>query len=313
MNLQNIRYALEVSRTGSINQAAENLYMNQPNLSKAIKELEKELGYRIFNRTTKGITPTQKGEIFLLRGKKVLFDVKELEELFRWEESPLRISVVVPKYFPLSQVLNSMKNQISYNEMSSWDVIEMDNDKAIQRILEGQSNLGILRYPSMHDLYVCQYLQSKGIESKLLSQNSRMLVFSVNSSLAKELPPPQGQLINKTEIQLYAEPSRFLPEDSNTAKPYRDSEGRKGPLFLFSDISSALEMLSHDPNTYMVAPSPLPTIALERYQLGQSVHWDDSLQYVNRLIYGRNHSVSDIEQVFIKEVMKSLETGVQVL
>ena len=97
MNLQHIRYALEVSRTGSITQAAENLYMNQPNLSKAIREFEEELGYKIFNRTTKGMTTTKKGEIFLLRGKKILSDIKDLEDLFRFEEGPSGISIVVPR------------------------------------------------------------------------------------------------------------------------------------------------------------------------------------------------------------------------
>lgn len=72
MNLHHIQYALEVERTGSITQAAENLYMNQPNLSKAIRELEEQIGYKIFNRTPKGISPTRKGEVFLLRSRKIL-------------------------------------------------------------------------------------------------------------------------------------------------------------------------------------------------------------------------------------------------
>ena len=48
MNTLYFRYALEVERAGSISQAAQNLYMAQPNLSKAIKDLETELGYTIF-------------------------------------------------------------------------------------------------------------------------------------------------------------------------------------------------------------------------------------------------------------------------
>ena len=58
MNTQHLKYAVEVERTGSITQAADNLYMAQPNLSKAIKELEDTLGISIFRRTSKGVVPT---------------------------------------------------------------------------------------------------------------------------------------------------------------------------------------------------------------------------------------------------------------
>ena len=58
MNILHLRYAVEVASTGSINKAAENLYMNQPNLSRAIKELEENLGIAIFERTTRGMIVT---------------------------------------------------------------------------------------------------------------------------------------------------------------------------------------------------------------------------------------------------------------
>ena len=51
MNLQQLRYAVEVAKTGSITAAAKNLYMGQPNLSKNIRELEAELGITLFERT----------------------------------------------------------------------------------------------------------------------------------------------------------------------------------------------------------------------------------------------------------------------
>ena len=52
MNTQLFKYALEIDRTRSITQAAENLFMGQPNLSRAIKELEDSLGFEIFVRTS---------------------------------------------------------------------------------------------------------------------------------------------------------------------------------------------------------------------------------------------------------------------
>ena len=54
MNLLHLKYAVEIADTGSINRAAENLYVSQPNLSRAIKELEASLGVVLFERSKKG-------------------------------------------------------------------------------------------------------------------------------------------------------------------------------------------------------------------------------------------------------------------
>lgn len=65
MDIQHILYVLEVHNCGSISKAAQNLYVAQPNLSSAIKSIEKELGINIFHRTKKGIIATEEGLEFL--------------------------------------------------------------------------------------------------------------------------------------------------------------------------------------------------------------------------------------------------------
>ena len=57
MNILHLKYALEVEKTESITKAAKNLFIGQPNLSKAIKELEIVVGFNIFLRNPKGMTP----------------------------------------------------------------------------------------------------------------------------------------------------------------------------------------------------------------------------------------------------------------
>ena len=65
MNTTQLKYALEIQKTGSITAAAQNLYLSQPNLSKAIKELEAEINMKIFQRSSKGVVPTREGKTFL--------------------------------------------------------------------------------------------------------------------------------------------------------------------------------------------------------------------------------------------------------
>ena len=80
MNLLQLKYAVEVAATASITKAAENLYMGQPNLSRAIRELEEELGVDLFRRTSRGIVPTAQGEAFLERARAVLRQMEALEQ-----------------------------------------------------------------------------------------------------------------------------------------------------------------------------------------------------------------------------------------
>ena len=84
MNTTYLNYALEIERVGSISQAAQNLYMAQPNLSKAIRELEKELGFPIFKRTAKGVRPTEAGTEFLYHARQIMEQVSAVERIIQW-------------------------------------------------------------------------------------------------------------------------------------------------------------------------------------------------------------------------------------
>ncbi|MGO4375948.1 LysR family transcriptional regulator, partial [Paenibacillus sp. MCAF20] len=56
MTLQQLKYVIEVANRGSINEAAKRLFISQPSLSNAIKDLEEEMGIAIFDRSNKGIS-----------------------------------------------------------------------------------------------------------------------------------------------------------------------------------------------------------------------------------------------------------------
>ena len=78
-----MKYAVEVARIGSINKAAEELLIAQPNLSRCIKELEADLGITIFSRTSKGMTLTPDGEEFIGYARKILDQTDDVESIYR--------------------------------------------------------------------------------------------------------------------------------------------------------------------------------------------------------------------------------------
>lgn len=85
MNLQYIKYAQEVEKCGSINKAAQNLYITQPYLSYCLKELENNLGITLFTRSTNGSSITEEGKEFLKITQRLLAEAELIENKYKKE------------------------------------------------------------------------------------------------------------------------------------------------------------------------------------------------------------------------------------
>lgn len=155
MNIQYLKYVVEVDKTGSINKAAKNLYMGQPNLSAAIKELEKELGISIFYRSKKGVFATKEGEKFLFHAKKIISQVNELKSLYKPNTNnlPIHFSIAACRAtyitIAISNFINNLKNKkgmtVNFNETNSLNVIN--------EVANGNAEIGIIRYQNIHENY----------------------------------------------------------------------------------------------------------------------------------------------------------------
>ena len=83
MTLQQIHYAITISEQGSFNKASEVLYISQPSLTEAVRELEKELGITIFYRSGKGVTLTGDGVEFISYARELYRTVPSVREYTR--------------------------------------------------------------------------------------------------------------------------------------------------------------------------------------------------------------------------------------
>ena len=150
MNLLHLKYVIEVAKAGSISKAASNLYMNQPHLSKTIKDLEENMQIIIFERTSKGVIPTKKGAEFIERAKSIIMQVEEMEAMYQgYDDKSVHLDICVPR---ASYVANAFTNYLSminfhdknikvnYRETNSFDTIK--------DVYEGEANIGIIRFES---------------------------------------------------------------------------------------------------------------------------------------------------------------------
>lgn len=99
MNINQIKYVLEVAASSSMREASAKLFVSQPAISASIRELEDELGILIFERTNKGISLTDAGREFLVYAKKAVAQYEILEDRYLSKDSDKeRFSVSTQHY-----------------------------------------------------------------------------------------------------------------------------------------------------------------------------------------------------------------------
>ena len=95
MTLQQLQYAVTVASVGTITEAAERLYITQPSLTTAIRELEKEMNLTIFIRSNRGVAVSKEGEVFLGYARQILEQTELLKEKYTNESMRVKSMTLI--------------------------------------------------------------------------------------------------------------------------------------------------------------------------------------------------------------------------
>ena len=95
MTLQQIRYVITIAEKGSMNKASETLFVSQPTLTSAIRELEMEIGITIFIRTSRGTELSPQGQDFMRYNNRLLGVLSEISERYQPSEESNRLLFTV--------------------------------------------------------------------------------------------------------------------------------------------------------------------------------------------------------------------------
>ncbi len=300
MNITHMKYAMEIARTGSINRASENLLIAQPNLSRSIKELEKEFGLTIFRRTSKGMTLTPEGEEFLALASEVLNRLDTMEHLYKLAPKKQRFSISVPRASYISDAFARFSRNITADPAEIY-YKETNSYRAIHNILDADYKLGILRYAEHFDKYFKDMLEEKELNCELIAEFKYVLIMNRKSPLTKLSEIHRADLRNYIEIA-HADP--FVP-----SLPFAEVQKEELPntttrrIFVY-ERASQFELLTENEQTYMWV-SPLPPKLLDRYELSQIVCADNDKVYRDMLIYRKNYTLSELDKQFITELCNS--------
>ncbi len=299
INIIHLKYAVEVEKTGSITLAAENLYMNQPNLSKAIKELEGMIGFNIFKRTPKGMIPTKRGEEFLGYARRILTQVGEMESLFiKSKKKSINLSYCIPRASYLSYAFTNFLDHL--DKSKEWDVSirETNNMDTITKVSEGDCQLGIIRYRRDHEEYFYDFLKSKGLSHEDLWEFEYMILISAQGVYAKKQELSYLDLKEGVEIVHGDITVPHLPLSDWNQK----EQDQKRKIYVY-ERGSQFDILGQIRDSYMWV-SPLPVQMLERYGLVQRNVQSVNLIVKDVVIRQKEYRLSEMELAFLQEISK---------
>lgn len=296
MNLLHLKYAVEVEKTRSISKAAKNLYMGQPNLSRAIKELEESLGITIFNRNSKGITLTAQGEEFMQYAKKIIAQVDEVEAIYRGEKNDKqKFSISVPRASYIACAFTAFAEKIDLQKEAEIFYKETNAMRVIRNILQADYKLGIVRYQTAFEQYFAAMIYEKGLASKVISEFSYVAAMSKHNPLAKKETIDFEDLKDYIEIA-HADP--YVPSlPLIDVKKAELSAYVNKRIFVF-ERGSQMDLLSHVHNTFMWV-SPIPKRLLQTHDLVEKQCLSNTKRYRDVLIYRKDYRFSDLDHAFI--------------
>lgn len=143
MTLQQLRYIIKISEIGSLNKASEKLYISQPSLTAAIKDVEHEFSITIFNRSSKGITLTQDGMEFVQHARQIYSQYENLLDDFGSGKRKKKFSVSAQHYSFAVKSFVEMVKRFSTDEYE-FAIYETKTLEVIENVSSGKSEVGIL-------------------------------------------------------------------------------------------------------------------------------------------------------------------------
>lgn len=199
MELSHLRNAVTIADFGSITQAAHHLYLGQPSVSKSMKELEAELGYAVFNRTSRGVVPTQQGLEFLTQARAVLH---QIEKMVPQQDTQQEVQKFVV-YFPMiGYPVNAYFRWLNQKQDKPFcaHYYEADTFSTIEAVTLSQAQLGVIRYPLSRLKQFEQLMDVHQLHSAPLWDYHLQLLVCEKSALAKLQEVTLEDLQDKVQV-----------------------------------------------------------------------------------------------------------------
>lgn len=294
ISVRQLKYAVEIARCGSISKAARMLFVNQSSISKAVKELEKALGYDVFQRNSGGVTLTEEGKTFLQCAEEILLKLDTLERQAALRQEKLAcLNISVPRATYITHAFTSFFRSIQDMEQIRVNYKETNSQDAVEQILHNGFHLGIIRYPLPMDAEYKARLSQNHLSFREVWTFDYLLLLSENSPLAQKAEVHPSDLHGMTELIHGDISDPFIPQTADAGKC----------IFLY-ERGSQFDFLQSVPSTYMWV-SPLPEELLKRHHLVQKPCSGNRYCYKDVLVFKEDHRLSAYAERFYATLLQT--------
>ena len=186
MTLVQLKYIVTIAETGTISEAAKQLYIAQPSLTAAVKELESELGITIFRRTNKGVLLSAEGEEFLGYARQVIEQTNLIEERYlgtgqvkhQFCVSTQHYSFAVEAFVDLLRQYGGEEYDFRIRETQTYELID--------DVAKLRSEVGVLYLNQFNETVLRRVLQEKGLKFTQLFVAKPHVFVGVDNPLAQK-------------------------------------------------------------------------------------------------------------------------------
>ena len=214
MNIQQLRYVVAIANSGTFREAAEKMYVSQPSLSISVRDLEKELGFKIFRRTSSGTFLTRRGMEFYEKAQELVkgFDVFQ-NQYANPEEEKDEFSIASQHYDFLPPTITAFSQQ--YPEYKNFRIFESTTVQILDEVAQGHSEIGIMYRNNQNQKGIMQRVEKLGLEVIELIPFKTHIYLREGHPLAKKKELVMEDLIDLPTVRFTQEKDEYLYYSEN--------------------------------------------------------------------------------------------------
>lgn len=292
MNLKHIQYIVEIERARSISQAAENLYIGQPNLSRILKEVESDVGFPIFLRTIHGIRPTERGAAFLQHAHNILREMESIQMISPNQVVEDRLRVCIPQLGHSFRIVADYLKEKCVDQNINVVIRECHANEALELLSGDHAELGIIRFREGYEAYFQELAATAKLSFRLLTGYEDVVL------MHKKHPLASAEKVKLDDLNQYV----LIAHNDNYFMPKTADEKANSTIYTV-DRQAQLTLLNQIQGSYMWT-SPLDESTLEEYGLVQIRCADYAKRYCEALVYHQQRTMNKLESEFIDAVLK---------
>ena len=214
MNIQQLRYVVAIANSGTFREAAEKMYVSQPSLSISVRDLEKELGFKIFRRTSSGTFLTRRGMEFYEKAQELVkgFDIFQ-NQYANPEEEKDEFSIASQHYDFLPPTITAFYQQ--YPEYKNFRIFESTTVQILDEVAQGHSEIGIIYLNNQNQKGIMQRVEKLGLEVIELIPFRTHIYLREGHPLAKKKELIMEDLVDLPTVRFTQEKDEYLYYSEN--------------------------------------------------------------------------------------------------